>query len=337
MRVNDANKNNLYFINGGFMKKTLLVLLMALIMPVLVNASEKDYMGEINLLLNSDSILSTDDEENAVLTLIIDAGPSIIPDLEKIILSEGKNAPWWSRLALAAFGDADSVDILQIDYKPEEVVQMPIERAVCLAKAARGNKEDIAFLIKLMSERGHFWNDINAALNLAVIRANEAIPVLKSTIEKDPRRLYEREALEMITVPVQVDVRELNNPAKEIIAAIFKNGIPFLQNIEDEVRDSKNNGVWKREGNTWIFIRNLADEAVHTVDVSKSHTVSISPVELLERLNSVTYRVDFDVHISPDNERAFVFVDHRHSSYIYVLEKKDSFWKVRWMYVRSMV
>lgn len=249
------------------MKNNLLVfIMMALVVSVSASAADKDYFGEITILLNSESSL---EREKKLLALVIDAGHSIVPDLERMILSGDKNAAW-ARLALSAVGNDKSVDIIQRDYRPVTNVLDPIshERAVYLARAARRNRDDIKFLIDIML-KNILWNGINATLNLTVIRANDAIPALKSAY----------------------DMR-LNFALRDALGRI------------------------------------TADPASET-----------------------NHSINFDVHISPDGERAFVEVDQSTTEpfgdsgmkivasirgYRYILEKKDSSWEIRWVYLFKM-
>ena len=254
--------------------------------------------------------------------LIIDAGPSIITDLEKIVLSGGENVQW-SRMALAQIGNDKSVDVIQLGYKPgsggiRSMDDFQHETAICLARAARRNSDDVKFLLNFCSRPSGFNVYSEAALNLVAIRAKDAIPAFKSALKNDPMDIFYKDSLERITSDLAVvSVEELNNNGREVIAAIFSNGVPFFLNAQ-EVRDEKNNGIWRRNKNTWTFVSNATVETF--------------------------YSIDFDVHISPDNKRAFADVTQKtmgnsktnahEFNYYYVLENTDSSWRIRWLQMK---
>ena len=272
------------------------------------------------------SDIDSSDLLKKLFNLVIDAGPPISPFLEKMILEEKHSR--WVRVFLATIGNEKSIDTLQTGYEPRILSKQKsvdnemafIEESLCLARAARKNKEDIKFLISILPKYYYMvLPSAQAELNLVAIRAAEAIPAFKRESERNPKDLYWKDSLERIqTAPARVDVQKLDNSGKELIADVFSNGIPYFFGAQ-EVFDRKNGGIWKREGNAWIFDTKPVDESV-----------------------LYYFTIDFDVHISPDNKRSIVRVEQQTGQgrasrsadiygYEYYLEKKDSSWQIRWL------
>ena len=179
---------------------------------------------------------------------------------------------------------------------------------VCLARMSRGNEEDVGAIIKMIinNDSSFLWDIVPATLALASIRSENALPALK-TIAERTQNTWVVDAINIInSAPPIVDVHELNNPNKEIIAAMIRNGIPGIHQIRN-ISDDKNYGVWEFADNNWIF--------------KNSHK------------NYYEYKIDFDIHVSPDSKRALVKLKLRIISstyeFKYMLENKGTFWRVR--------
>lgn len=301
------------------MKTNTFSLVIILFFSTSAEAANDELVGKIMSLLDKDyaKIHSESNKtyyeiHEELYKLAIDAGPIIAPGLRKIISTRGKNVGLASEL-LAMIGDDQDIDIIQDVY--DEGLE-GLKRSVCLARMSRGNEEDVEVIIKMMIKNDSAFpcNTIQTTLALASIHSENALPALKTIAEKT-QDTWVIDAINRInSVPPSVDTHKLNNSNKEIIAAIIRNGIPGIHQVRN-IRDDKNRGVWEFEDNTWIF---------------KS-----------SRKNNNEYNIDFDIHVSPDSKRAFVKLKLRIISstyeYRYILENKEPFWRVRGIYLNSIV
>ena len=118
-----------------------------------------------------------------------------------------------------------------------------------------------------------------------------------------------KDALQWIrSKPASVIAHDIESPDREIISTIFDNGIPRTSNL-NWLRDDDRHGVWIHDQDLWTFQKGEKGLPLYPY-------------------------LSFNIHLSPDEKRAFAVVDihieaMNSNYYHYVLQKTESTWRVR--------
>jgi hypothetical protein len=237
----------------------------------------------------------------------IDCGSAAIPYLEDVLLNdESMLKRSTAGQLLAIIGGERAVDILQKAY--ESGVD-GLKEALCIAIASRGNEKDVNFLVRTVREENNeIWIPMQAALTLGVLRAREAIPDLELAIKRNPSNRGAFYALDWIKrEPTPARTKNINGIDGDIISAMFRSGIPMIENCEF-ILDKTNGGMWRRSGKEWIFTKGNCG------------------------VSMCQNRIEFDIHVSSDEERAIagvsLYISSAFSNYNYILKRAEGSWRV---------
>jgi hypothetical protein len=245
-----------------------------------------------------------------LVPIAIDAGPSAVPYLKQMLSSKDPKKKINAAELLAYIGGEEAIEALQ---DAQEAGSREFDWALCSAVASRGNRSDIMFLINAMNPNHPHSQDFSptAIYSLGILRAKEAIPALERETKREAGDIRADAAKDVLNwirgKPVSVRAEELSTPDRDIISAIFVNGIPRTR-IFKQLKDRERNAFWIRKKNLWEF--------------RKDHKGDGFPA------------ISFDIHLSPDESRALVIVDvvwvpGSSTKYNFILQKTESTWKLR--------
>lgn len=290
-----------------------------------IGQGEQEASARIGVLLNENGW--SFERSRELTLLIIDAGAFVIPMLEKAVSNGEDESKRVSAANLLAIIGGDAViDILKENALTRNVPSM--EAALCIARMARGNDEDVAYLIDRMSSGGREWIPAQAALGLGLLRSRTAIPQLELTANKENKDLTSSAATTALRWMSEGSRECVPDGIKEsdagVISAIFRSGIPDIGDI-DHMEDIRNRGMWRLDGNSWVFAKKADDGR------SGASGLRSTPAQ-------GECRIEWeDIHISPDGKRALATVGldigSRISGYDYILERTGGSWIVRSMYL----
>jgi membrane protein YdbS with pleckstrin-like domain len=162
-------------------------------------------------------------------------------------------------------------------------------RTQCLPRAARGNAEDRAFLIRVLDERGLDF----AAYALGALRERSAVPALERDGGKSTPRASD-EALRWIREgPWQVALPARPSEHDRVVAAALRNGIPAIGGGRTWT-DGRGSGAWRLDGRTWRYLRTGARAFPmigfrSTIGANRDRAILAIDV-LYRRSNAIGYR-----------------------------------------------
>lgn len=288
-----------------------LTALVALGAPQASDVSEPLAVQRLDALINQD----TDDESRGDFTRLrqaaIDAGPTALPLLRRLLASPDELIRYRAAYALAFCGQLESADLLLEEFKRSQ--DEGLKTVICFTLARRGSESDVRFLVGALKGEhyGDEWPAIQqAALSLGVLRSRSAVASLEVTARKTPSGIAGDAAKEALAW-----IREGEYDVSAVAAvddllpvlAVMRHGVPRVSESHVFVERAAHR-LWKREGRTWL-------------------------VEPSQSTSDAVPSISFETVVSADRKRAVVAVGLTFGrlngvSYDYLLSNSAGAWRV---------
>jgi hypothetical protein len=258
-------------------------------------------------------LLSTEDPDSAldeIFKAAIDSGPPAIPALQGFMNGSGtRDQKLFALVSIAYIGGSSAVPIIRQEYDQRIAPQEDFAKLLALVLGSVDSVESRRQLIEMLSPDQYEDETIElAAKSLTVLRAKEAIPVLRDlqrapgTVDSDSIKF----ALDSIERGYWNVALTPSDEKGRAIAAMLRNGVPNLAQ-SDYVFDE--DGFWAYGPLGWV--RRPGKRA------------------------GVTDAPSVKVHIGTEGSRAFLLLDgircgrRCRSGYHIVLRREGADWKVQ--------
>ena len=223
--------------------------------------------------------------EDHIQPMCLDAGADAVPLLAQLLDSDNGPHVAMATVGLAYIGGKNAVSALRKKF--ERTKSEFVRHWLCFSIGSTGSPDDIEFLMTSLLDKNSGADTIkNASLSLGVLRAKEALDLLKRIADKSPTTLSSICASAAIEWIIQGEYKINISPETEqdkVLVAILKNGIVL------------------RKGTNHLYQRDTGRRLYYGVqgwEIQKDPNRSVTFPQMSR----------FTVHFSPDNKSALCWI-----------------------------